>query len=192
MSDNQQIELAKEATAVEQYVQQIRGTVVQTQAQLTELNAELVAVKTRAKEIEALEKSITAPMNTSLKAARAVFAPAKQGYSSLEAALKAKVAEGHRYLEQQAQATLAAAAKLFREGSAEQAGVALASVPEAPEHKGSSVRTVWKWRVVDETQVPRELLAIDPVKVNGAVAMGAREIRGIEIYSEDLVTVRTK
>jgi chromosome segregation ATPase len=192
MSDNQQIELAKETTAVEKYVQTIRATQVQTQAQLTELNAELVAVKTRAKEIEALEKTVTTPLNASLKAARSVFAPAKQGYSSLEAALKAKVAEGHRYLEAEAQRALTEAARLFQSNDAVAAGAALASVPEAPEHKGSSVRTVWKWRVVDETQVPRELLTVDPVRVNGAVAAGARWLSGIEIYSEDLVTVRTR
>lgn len=51
---------------------------------------------------------------------------------------------------------------------------------------GASRKPVYKWRVVDEKQIPREYLMIDQVKINGIVrAMGkATSIAGIQIYED--------
>lgn len=60
---------------------------------------------------------------------------------------------------------------------------------------GASRKPVYKWRIIDEKQIPREYLAVDQVKLNGIVrAMGsATKIPGIQVY-EDLpnISVRTR
>jgi hypothetical protein len=48
----------------------------------------------------------------------------------------------------------------------------------------------WTYRVVDESQVPREYLAIDSAKVREAIRGGVREISGLEIYQEEGLAVR--
>ena len=51
---------------------------------------------------------------------------------------------------------------------------------------GVTIRTVWKFRIVDASAVPREWLMVDEVKVGRAVreSKGATVIPGIENYSE--------
>lgn len=61
-------------------------------------------------------------------------------------------------------------------------------VPSFQRAEGVSARSkpVYRWRVVNEGQIPREYLKIDEVKINGIVrAMGAAtKINGIEIYED--------
>jgi hypothetical protein len=60
---------------------------------------------------------------------------------------------------------------------------------------GASRKPVYKWRTIDEKQIPREYLMVDQIKINGIVrAMGnATKIPGIQVY-EDLpnISVRTR
>ncbi|RJQ53413.1 MAG: hypothetical protein C4521_07725 [Actinobacteria bacterium] len=49
-------------------------------------------------------------------------------------------------------------------------------------------RKTWTCRVVDFSQVPEEFKTLDTVKVNQAIRAGAREIPGLEIYQEEIVT----
>jgi hypothetical protein len=51
--------------------------------------------------------------------------------------------------------------------------------------KGSiSYREVWKFKVTDESKVPRDYLSVDERKIRDAVKNGIRQIDGVEIYSE--------
>lgn len=63
---------------------------------------------------------------------------------------------------------------------------------ETPKVAGISQRQVWKWRVVDESLVPREYLKLDDTKIGAYVramkSTGA--IPGIEIYAEMDESVR--
>lgn len=51
---------------------------------------------------------------------------------------------------------------------------------------GISTRKTWKWRIVDESKIPRQYLQLDTVKINGVVrAMGSTtNIPGIEVYED--------
>jgi hypothetical protein len=61
-----------------------------------------------------------------------------------------------------------------------------------PKQSGISGRTNWKYRIVDESLVPREYLSIDPMKVGAVVRSqkGMTKIPGIEVYPESSVSVR--
>jgi hypothetical protein len=59
----------------------------------------------------------------------------------------------------------------------------------APDVKGVSVRSVWRWRVADERLVPREYLTIDEQKIGGVVRAlkGQARIPGVEVFEEKSV-----
>lgn len=58
---------------------------------------------------------------------------------------------------------------------------------------GASRKPVYRWRVIDQQQIPREYLKVDEVKINGIVrAMGAAtRIPGIEVY-EDIPNISVR
>lgn len=96
---------------------------------------------------------------------------------------------------------LAEAAKLEQQGEQEAAEALVAApvVPptvvvakSVPQTSGVSTRKVWKWRVLDEAVVPRQYLSVDEKKIGGVVrSLGeAARIPGIEVYSEDIVSVK--
>ena len=61
---------------------------------------------------------------------------------------------------------------------------------EAPKVKGISTRTVWKFEVTDESQVPREYLSVDHTKIGGVVRAlkNAANIPGVRVYSEETMS----
>lgn len=95
---------------------------------------------------------------------------------------------------------LAAAQKLEEQGDKEMADAVLdIPIPVAPvvipKHEapaGISYREVWRYRISDESKIPREYLVPDDKKIGGVVrAMkGETRIPGVEIYSEQTVAGR--
>jgi len=47
-------------------------------------------------------------------------------------------------------------------------------------------RKHWTFEVVKESEVPREFLAIDETAIRKAVNAGAREIKGVRIFEEEI------
>lgn len=64
----------------------------------------------------------------------------------------------------------------------------LVIMPEtsAPKVPGIVTRRVWKWKIVDETKIPREYLVPDEVRIGKMVraSEGKIEIPGVEVYQE--------
>lgn len=54
----------------------------------------------------------------------------------------------------------------------------------------STIKKIWKWKVTEETKVPREYLMINDKALNEAVRNGERKIEGIEIYQEEQISIR--
>jgi hypothetical protein len=63
---------------------------------------------------------------------------------------------------------------------------------ETPKVAGISYQTVWDFRIIDETAIPREFLAVDLKKIGAyADAMKtAGKIPGVEIFSRQVVKAR--
>jgi len=62
-----------------------------------------------------------------------------------------------------------------------------------PKVNGISMREVWKFRIVDESLIPREFLKPDEVKIGGYVRSmkSSAKIPGVEIYREKSVVAGT-
>ena len=56
----------------------------------------------------------------------------------------------------------------------------------------SSSKWVWRFKVTDSEQVPRQYLTVDEQAIRRAVAEGARSIAGVEIYEEEALSVRIR
>lgn len=190
--------LEQEKTAVQQALVQLRALPVRDQATLTQVNQWLVEGKTRAKEIKGLEDSVNKPLNEALKANRAIYKPILDLYSAFEQTLKAKVAEGSAFLAAEQSRVLREAAEAYQQATtpADQAAATstLMLVPETPEHSGTSIRSVWKYEVLDINQLPDQYVTKTAARpaIAMAVAAGVRNIPGVRIYEDQIVSVRIK
>lgn len=105
-----------------------------------------------------------------------------------------RAAEEKRRLEQEA---LERAAALEKAGQGKLAEKVVQQAIKAPppkvfveskvaKHTGVAVRKVWKFRILDERQIPREWLMVDTVKIGKAVrdSEGQAQIPGVETYYE--------
>ena len=65
---------------------------------------------------------------------------------------------------------------------------------EVPKVAGMSIRENWKFRIIDETKIPRQYLKVDDVKIGGVVRSLKLQhnIPGIEVYNEGSVAGRTR
>jgi hypothetical protein len=62
-----------------------------------------------------------------------------------------------------------------------------------PQVAGKSTREVWRFRVIDDSKIPREYLTVDEIKIGAVVRAlkGKTKIPGIEVYPESVVAFRT-
>jgi hypothetical protein len=70
----------------------------------------------------------------------------------------------------------------------------LKAAPQVTKTEGTYVRRDWKWRLKDESKVPRGFMTIDSAKITQHVKANKDKanIPGIEIYYEDSVSIRSK
>ena len=118
----------------------------------------------------------------------------------------ARVAEAQRAMEREARRQ-AEERQLAEAQAAEEAGdhaqaEALAAAPTfvppvfmapaAPKVAGIATKKTWKYRIVDATQIPRDYLVVDEVKIGRVVrAMGAlTRIPGVTVYADEGIAVR--
>lgn len=132
----------------------------------------LEEIKGRWKALEARRVEITGPMNASLKSANDLFRTPLEALKKAEGVVKNEIA---RYSQAAEQARVAAM-------------VEARPVEAPPEAKGLSVRTIWKFRVVDEAAVPRHLCSPDLRKI--AALPTDTEIPGVEWYTDSIVSKR--
>ncbi len=149
--------------------------VVNSQARLDMAGELLQQVKGKVKKLEVERKKITKPLLDAKKAVDNLFRPATDAAALVEEILK-KAISG--YIDGQRAAKVAALQAGDHEG-------ALATTePELP--GGVSMRTVWKWKLVEANLVPREYWAIDARLVQEHVNTfkGQSHIPGIEVFPE--------
>jgi len=62
----------------------------------------------------------------------------------------------------------------------------MAKIPKAPETKGTVIRKIPKWKLINLAEVPRDYMKLDEVKIGTAVraSKGTIKIPGIEVYFE--------
>jgi len=191
--------------------------------------ADLTIIKTKAKDLEALRKSLTKPLDESKKKIMEFFNKPKEYLASAEKSIKsamigwqneqtrirqaeqerlAKIqqeetnrlrleaeAESARIAQLKTQADKIAAAEKVAELTQQAEAVAEQEaiiIPEPEPVKGLSKRKVWKFEVVDISQLPAEYLISDDKMIGQMIraTQGKVPISGVRIYSEDTIISR--
>lgn len=55
--------------------------------------------------------------------------------------------------------------------------------------KVKGVKTIWKYEIIDEDIIPANYLMVDEVAIGKSVRNGVREIKGVRIYSEEVMAL---
>jgi len=181
-------QVKKEALA---YENSANGTLLEIELMPWESDADaefgaqvLREVKANFKSIDERRKEITVPLNAALNSVNGLFRPALDVLSRCEKNLKMKLAgyQERKELANRAALELAAVAP-----TAEEAREAVQLVDQSGPPKGTSVRYVTKFRVVNPELVPREYCSPDPAKIKAA-APGT--VPGVEWFEEPIVSSR--
>ena len=201
------------AALVETYDAKIKA--VQAEAEALEVdspdaNEQAVALASRAKKVskrlEDKRKELVGEPNGYVKAVNNLFKTFIGPLDDTERVLKGKIGQYQARLEMERRKAQAAAEKAAREAQARLDAEAKAAnvepvrveVPTAPppasvtrtEAGTSSIKKVWKFEVIDETEVPREYCEPSDKLIREAVKGGIRKIPGVRIYEENQVNLR--
>lgn len=169
-------------------------------------------IKSMQKELETQEKAITKPMNDAKAAVINFFRPFKTRLAIAESAVKRGLTswkseqdriarEKQREVDELARKERVELEKQSREADEKGRPARAANLEdraaehvapivesEAPKTEGVSFRKIWKFRITNESKIPREYLKVDTTKIGGVVRAlkGDASIAGVEIYSEDV------
>ena len=171
------------------------GVAIATEADCAAATAEMNACAKRLKELDALRKSITKPMDEAKKAVMALFNPVTEKYTQAVAIYKAGIADYQRRIEAEAMA-----ARLAAEAAA--ASIVATPVVSAPKKiEGATVRKKLKAEVTDlAAYLPYvadhpELHATISVKAAAldrfiAATGGAVRVPGVAVHEETSIACR--
>lgn len=165
--------------------------------------AELKEIKAKRNQLDALRKSMTAPLDESKKKIMDFFRRPLDWLDDAEAAVKRgmltfKQDQERKEREERERAAaearrIAAEAKAKNPDAPPTVVIAAPPVTKAPPKvSGVSTREVWKFRVTDPAMVPREYLVVDETKL-GAMARatkGTVTVPGVDFYSEEVMAAR--
>ena len=175
------------AIATEAAVDGLSAMVVATDEQCEFASQLLREIKGAWHVLEEKRTSITGPLNKALRATNELFRPASRSLEHGEAILKLKISDYLAAKERARAAALQAAAAATTPEAAQQA---IAHVAPVAPPAGVSVRKVWRFEVVDQNLVPRELCSPDAKKIEAAFHGGATAIPGVRFFQEDQVSAR--
>ena len=122
---------------------------------------------------------------------------AKARQAAQEAAEKARKEQAEAAKLAETERLRAEAAKAKAEMKDEQAAAVIAPViqvaPVAAKQAGESTKKIWKYRITDETLIPREYLMPNDKALAGMASgtKGAIKIPGIEFYFENVMAIKS-
>ncbi len=152
-------------------------------------------LKDRKKEIDDLQRQIkerAAEVTLPIRDAIAALEGKIVTYQKQAAEEERKVREENARIAREAYEKQLAAERAAKEENpeavtapAESMVIQQEAVPVAP--KVSGMTEIWKYRIIDVSKIPAEYMTPDTAMITKAVKGGAREIPGIEIYSESII-----
>lgn len=165
---------------------------VMNQQQMDMASGWLQDVKVKWATIEAQRKHYAKPLQDKIKEVQAYFKPALELLAGAESILKQKISEGALRAQAAQQAALAAAHQALQQGDMQ--GVAIATqgvqASDVSLTPGVSMRPIVRFEITDPGLLPPVFWSPDPVKVQGAIDAGHREIPGVRIWEEQSVASR--
>jgi len=178
-------------------------------ASLQKSSGILSDIATAKKRANDLRFSLTKPLDESKKRIMALFSPFIDQFEKATKIIKDKVRD--YYFEQEEKARQAEKERLLAEAKREEEiqkaqeedrEPVVEEIPVIPEVKvpektvkgvagGSmTVKKIWKFTIVDEKLIPNEYRIVSEQLINEAIRNGAREISGVKIYEDKVVSVR--
>ena len=132
------------------------------------------------KEFEEKRKFFVKPLNDHVKNINEMFKTYTDGLSTADMSLRRKLIEY----------------RAKQNALAETTTKPVSEIATKQTHNTSSGRVtakkVWKHEIEMDTKVPREYCSPDSTKIRGAIDMGIRDIPGVRIYEEEVLSVGTK
>lgn len=170
---------------------------IQTRDEYTQAGDLLKEIQMRVKKVEEKRKEYTTPLDDMKKKIMADFKQISDPLEQFIADVKGKMlefvrAEQKRADEEQKRLEAEALEKAKKENVSE---IVVPIVnQEVKTQRGAvattTVKKVWKWKLEDEAQVPREYLCVNDSALTQAVRDGIRSIPGITIYQDEQISIR--
>ena len=140
------------------------------------------------------KQAITRPLMSALASARDLFKPLETGYAEAKTTIKGKMLSYSADEEARIVKESERVEKRVEKGTMK-VETAARKLEEAGEVKKTysggrsktSIRTVQKVRIVDESQIPREYLIPDMKKITDAILRQGEVVSGVETYEEKII-----
>jgi len=188
--DSKEIEVLKKETSP--LIEQAQTCIVETSSDVEEASGFLKKISDSLKNIENKRLSFTAPLNQSLneinlsfRAIRSPLEKARDIVSSKILFWRRKEIERQEKEEERRRKIQEAHAK---QGHQVNGPVIL----ERPQNTigNAQARKIWKFEVINFSQVPDNYKELNQVSVNNAIRAGIKEIAGLRIYQEDILAIK--
>lgn len=163
-------------------------------------------IKQAQKQVDDTRKGMTRPLDESKKKIMDLFRPVEDRIAELERSVKGSMlvyqteVDRKIRIEREEQAKKDAEELAQRMKDAEFFGETSVDIepskPEtmpvnvAPVASGVSTKMVWTFEIIDESTLPREMLSVDTKKIKAAVDFGMRDVPGLRIYQQPIISVR--
>ncbi len=174
--------------------------VIKTEDDRLKASEIIVSLKKKYDTLEENRTSLVKPLNDHVKFINAQFKPFTEKLDSGISALKRGVAnyllEEERKAKEKEEKELAKLKAKNEKREAEGKAPIIKTI-ESAERPASVAHTqggktggrkVWKFEVIDSSLVPAEFLSPDVDKIKQAVANGSREIAGVKIYEDIIIS----
>lgn len=147
--------------------------------------------RARLRALEEDRKSFTSPLLAAKAMVDGVYRTSTKALTDSIDVAKSKLGIYAREEEDRRRAVMAVSAVQYAQG-----GTPTAIIPEPPKVQGVTTKSVWKVRVVDADQVPRQYCSPDMAKLQAAIWYAdtnnpPQSIIGCEFYQEEKVTIRS-
>lgn len=187
-----QAEVKEETADLEEALEMVLDFELETDEDVAFATDELANVKGQWKRLEEQRKKITKPMNQALSEVNALFKAPQTLLKKLEATWKGKLT-ALKARRQEEQRQLIAAAQQTTDLEETHETLTLAADTTMPETPGVSYRTVWKFEVENEDEIPRDYLTPDLVLIGKVVGnlKSKTKIPGIRVWAEEVVASRS-
>jgi hypothetical protein len=170
--------------------------VIKSQEDMVKATDVLSKIKSVGKLVKERKELITRPLMESLNSVRDLFKPIEQTHADAERIIKGKMLDWQNAEEARQEKERLAIANRVEKGTMKpETAVAkmekIAPVQTSAQGKVGTVTTriVKKYRVTDESKLPREFLVPDMGKISEALKAG-QVVPGAEIYEEKVISAR--
>lgn len=151
-----------------------------------------LGIKAKWSMLDEMRKDIVRPWQEKVKEVQAFFKPALDALAETEKLLKQRITEGQALANQAQQQALLEAQAAHQQGNIQQVATLAqqASQADVVLPAGIHARTVIRFEVQDPSQLPGPLWSPDPAKIQAAIDAGYRQIPGVRIWEEQVVSGR--